>query len=226
MLAHDVLAPRTGARRWALVLHGLGDSKEGWKGVAPMLGLDGWGFIFAQAPDPYYGGWSWFDMLLPDTRPDPAGVARSRAAIVELIAHLESSRGIAAGDLALVGFSQGCLMALDVALRHERAFAAVVAISGWVHELAGYPAAFGAAARTQRILMTHGLHDGVIPIALTRPQAAQLRGLGLDLTWREYGKDHGLDPEEELADIRAFLTAPPLRPGGRASSSAPLQERP
>ena len=204
MLVHDVVAP-PGARRWALVLHGLGDSKEGWKDVAPMLGLDGWGFIFAQAPDPHGPGWSWFDLPLPDTRPDHAHVVRSRGLLRELIAHLETTRGIACGDLALVGFSQGCLMAMDVALRHHQAFAGVVGISGWIDGLEAYPAELGAAARSQRLLMTHGHWDAVIPIHATRPQAARLKSLGLDLAWGEYDKDHGLDPQDELADIRAFL---------------------
>lgn len=205
MLIHDVLAPRGAARGWALVLHGLGDSKQGWKDVAPMLGLDGWGFIFAQAPDPYGPGWSWFDLTLPDTRPDPAGVARSTGLLLDLLAHLQASRGIAPADLALIGFSQGCLMALELALTGPHVFRGVVAISGWVNGLERFPAGLGAAARSQRVLMTHGSWDPVIPIDLTRPQAARLKALGLAVTWAEYPKDHGLDPETELADIRAFL---------------------
>lgn len=203
-LVHDIVAPAK-PLRWALVLHGLGDSKEGWKDVVPMLGLDGWGFIFAQAPDAYGPGWSWFDLQLPNTKPDHAQVERARGLIVALIAHLTATRGIACADLALIGFSQGCLMAMDVALHHDQVFAGVIGISGWISGIERYPAEFGAAARSQRFLMTHGHYDEVIPIARTRPQAAQLKALGLAIGWAEYDKDHGLDPESELADIRHFL---------------------
>ena len=104
-----------------------------------------------------------------------------------------------------MGFSQGCLMAMAVGLTHDRPFAGVVGISGWVADLESYPAALGTAADQQRILMTHGDHDPVIPIEVTRPQALRLQGLGLDLTWREYAKAHGLDTDHELVDIRAFI---------------------
>ena len=204
MLVHDIVAQGTSSA-WVLVLHGLGDSKQGWKPVADYLRAPGTGWIFVQAPDAYYDGWSWFDLQLPDPRPDQATVARSLTLLRELLTHLETTRGIRAENLALMGFSQGCLMALELALTHARRFAGVVGISGWVNRLAEYPAAFGAASRQQRILMTHGTADQVIPIAVTRPQARQLQQLGLDLTWREFAKAHGIDPDEEIGVIRDFL---------------------
>ena len=206
-LVHDIVAHGT-PRNWVLVLHGLGDSKEGWKPVADYLRGPDTGWIFAQAPDAYYDGWSWFDLRLPDPNPDPTTVTRSANLVRALLADLETSRGIRCEDLTLMGFSQGCLLTLEVALTHARRFRGVVGISGWIHRLAEYPGLFGAAARQQRILMTHGLYDPVIPIALTRPQAKTLQGLGLDLTWREYAKAHSLDPEREIGDLRTFLNSP------------------
>jgi phospholipase/carboxylesterase len=210
MLIYDVVADGA-VDRWIVVLHGLGDSRRGWQAVTPMLGLDRTGWIFAQAPDAYYEGWSWFDLRLPDPRPDPATVERSARLLRALLAELHAKRGIAPADVVVMGFSQGCLMALEVALTSDVRFRAVIGLSGWVHDLDGYPARFGAAATQQRILMAHGRYDGVIPIALARPQAQRLQALGLDLTWCEYDVDHGLDPDEEVADLRAFITAPPQR---------------
>ena len=209
-LVHDILVTGTVAR-WVMVLHGLGDSKEGWKPVADYLDLPDTGWIFVQAPDCYHEGWSWFDLRLPDPRPDLSQVIRSRTRLRELLTHLETTRGIRCEDLTLMGFSQGCLMTMAVGLTHDRPFAGLVGISGWVADLESYPAGFGAAADQQRILMTHGDHDQVIPIAVTRPQALRLQGLGLDLTWREYAKAHGLDTEQELGDVRTFI-----QPGKRS----------
>ena len=204
VLVHDMIVSGTPAR-WVMVLHGLGDSKEGWKPVAEYLALPDTGWIFVQAPDCYYDGWSWFDLRLPDPRPDLSQVVRSRTRLRELLTHLESTRGIACEQLTLMGFSQGCLMTMAVGLTHERAFAGLVGISGWVADIDTYPGAFGAAADRQRILMTHGTADAVIPIEVTRPQALRLQGLGLDLTWREYAKAHGLDTTHELGDLRKFI---------------------
>ena len=72
-------------------------------------------------------------------------------------------------------------------------------------ELDAYPAALGPAAREQAILMTHGRYDGLLPIDLVREQAQALKALGLDLAWAEYDKDHTLDPEDEVADIRSWM---------------------
>lgn len=189
-----------------LVLHGLGDTRHGWQDVAPMLGLPGWGFCFAEAPDAYYGGFSWFDIDLgPPIRVDGEGVARSHRLLLTLLDRLEREHGQPCERIALLGFSQGCLLALETALRHPRPFLATVAISGWLHREADWPQACGAAARRQRILCTHGRHDQVVPITLARPRIERLRALGLDLRWAEYDKAHGLDAGDELADIRRHL---------------------
>lgn len=205
MLVHDLIPGRPGAPL-AVVLHGLGDSKEGWKGVAPMLGLDGWGWCFVQAPDAYGPGFSWFDLSLDgQVRVDAAGVQRSHRELVALLDHLERKHAISCERIALIGFSQGCLMVLETVLRHPRPFLAAVGISGWLHRQADWPAGFGAALPQQRLLVTHGRYDPVVPMDLAQPRVAYLRTLGVGLTWAAYDKDHTLDPEEELGDIRRHL---------------------
>jgi phospholipase/carboxylesterase len=204
MLDVHLRAPRDGAAHHCLVLHGLGDSHRGWMDVAPMLALPELGFAFADAPLAYGPGFSWFD-IHPDWSVDDDQVRASRKLLGELIEHLLGKLGIAEDRLFLLGFSQGCLMALDTALRWPRRFAGVVGISGFLTMLDEYPAAFGAAAKQQRILMTHGTYDGMIPIRFVRQQKDRLRELGVDLAWKEYEKEHTLDPTDELEDIRRFL---------------------
>jgi len=209
MLIHELLPARRAPRANAyhtLVLHGLGDSMEGWKPAIPMLGLDEVGWIFANAPEDYgpYGGYSWFD-ILPDMTPDLAGVAASRAVLEELITHLVGKLAIPSERLFLLGFSQGCLMSLDLGLKSDRLFAGIVGISGWVADADGYPAAFGTAAKKQSIVMTHGRSDPMLPITDVKAQADSLRELGIDLTWKDYAKAHSLDPDDEVHDIREWM---------------------
>jgi phospholipase/carboxylesterase len=207
MLRYEILPPRTGRpgdTAHCLILHGLGDNRLGWIPVVPMLDLPELGFAVADAPIPYGDGWSWFD-IRPDWSIDDDQVRESRKLLGELIMHLLETLGIASDRLFLMGFSQGSLMVLDTALRWPTRFAGVVGISGFLTMLDEYPAALGAAARSQRILMTHGRHDGMIPIARVRPQKDALLALGLGVEWREYDKDHGLDPVDEIRDIREFL---------------------
>jgi len=209
MLLHEVFPARRPPSRnpyHGLVLHGLGDSMEGWKPAIPLFELPEVGWVFANAPEEYgpYGGYSWFD-LLPDMTPDLAGVRASRAALDGLIDQVLADLKIPSERLFLLGFSQGCLMALEVALKSDRAFAGVVGISGWVAGAEDYPAAFGAAGQSQHVLMTHGSLDPMLPIALVQPQAQALTALGVDLEWREYAKEHTLDQGREVADIRAWM---------------------
>ncbi len=209
MLIYEVNPPKRRPRRDAafhcLVLHGLGDSMEGWIPAAPLFDLPELGWVFANAPDEYYGGYSWFE-LGERMHPDAAGVARSRGELEETVGHLLGELAIPSSHLFVLGFSQGCLMAVDLALRGTRTFAGVVGISGWIHELDTYPAQFGPAARAQHLLITHGLLDPMLPIDLVRPQAMRLKEHGLDVEWREYRKDHGLDPAMEVGDIRRWLS--------------------
>ena len=204
MLHYEAIAPRAGATHHCLVLHGLGDSHRGWMDVAPMLALPELGFSFADAPHAYGPGFSWFD-IRADWSADDDQVRASRAMIAELIAHLLAQLRLGDDRLFLMGFSQGCLMTLDTALRWPRRLAGVVGISGFMTMLGEYPAALGAAAREQRILMTHGTDDGMIPIQHVRRQKDALLKLGLTLEWKEYEKEHTLDPTQELEDIRRFF---------------------
>jgi phospholipase/carboxylesterase len=197
--------PRDRAAAWhCLVLHGIGDSMAGWIPVADELGLDELGFVFANAPQSYYGGFSWFD-IAPDFSPDDDHVRHSRALLGELIDQLLTRLGIPAGHLFLMGFSQGSLMVMDTALREQRCFAGLVVISGFMTMLDEFPAAFGAAGKKQDILMTHGTDDPLIPIRFARQIKDRLVKLGVAIDWREYAKVHTLDPVRELPDIRAWL---------------------
>jgi phospholipase/carboxylesterase len=208
MLVHEIVpASRPAAAPFhCLVLHGLGDSMEGWKPAVELLDLPEVGWVFANAPEEYgpYGGYSWFD-LLPDMTPDLAGVRASRAAVEAVVAHLLGELDIPSERLFVLGFSQGCLMALETALRGDHVFAGVVGISGWIAAIEDYPAGLGPAARGQRVLMTHGRFDSMLPIDLVRPQAQRLRDLGIDLAWKEYAKEHTLDQAREVGDIRAWM---------------------
>lgn len=197
---------------YCLILHGLGDSMEGWKAVVPELGLSQVGFIFVNAPDAYFTGYSWFPYPGINADPNDAdatanGIVRSRELLNESISFFLEKYAINTDKLILMGFSQGCVMVLDYALRSEQLFAGVLGLSGACLLIDEFPDAFGSAAKDQSIFLCHGRYDDVVPINATRSHAKQLSEWGLNLEWREYDVQHGLDPYEELPDIRAWFTA-------------------
>ena len=157
--------------------------------------------LLVNAPDDYYGGYSWFDI-----DDQPPGVLRSRKMLFDLFDDLRA-KGFPAEQITLGGFSQGCLMTMDVGLRYQHRLAGLVGISGWVFELEKTLKELSPVARQQRLLMTHGTGDPVIPIERVRPQIPPLKAAGLNVEWREFAKVHTIQGEIELAVIREFVRA-------------------
>lgn len=191
--------------RVLVVLHGLGDSLHGFTWMPPALGLDGLSYLLVNAPDDYFGGYSWFDFTGggADMGPAIAGIKRSRGLIQGLLGELEA-QGIAAADTFLFGFSQGCLMALDAGLRYGKRLGGIVGVSGWLAFQEEYPAAFSPVAKEQSFLVTHGIRDPLLPFRATQAQCAFLEAQGLRLRFKAYAKEHTMLPEE-VGDIRAWL---------------------
>jgi phospholipase/carboxylesterase len=183
-----------------IVLHGLGDSAQGWAGFPGQLGLASLSYLFADAPDPYYGGYAWYDFYGEQSE----GVQRSRGLLHHLIA-AEEARGTPASKIGILGFSQGCVMAFDAGWRFPRRLGALVGISGYIFEPEVLLCELGPEAKSVPALFTHGTEDPVVLIEPVRDQARQLQAAGLDLTWKEYRKAHTVAGEAEVGVIRSFL---------------------
>jgi phospholipase/carboxylesterase len=124
-------------RTTLIVLHGLGADGHDFVPICGELDLKAVGavrYVFPHAPQravTINGGYvmrAWYDILGTDLvrREDEAGLRESQAAIAALVDR-ERERGIAAARIVLMGFSQGCAMALMTALRYpERLGGAVV----------------------------------------------------------------------------------------------------
>jgi len=183
------------------MLHGLGDSLDGWRWFPEAMNLPWLNYLLVNAPDDYFGGYSWFD--LDDMDP---GILRSRKLLFDLLDDL-CAKGLPSEQITLGGFSQGCLLSIDVGLRYPHQLAGIVGISGWVYEPEELMSELPPIARRQRLLMTHGTKDTMVPIEKVRPQIPQLQAAGLQIEWREFAKEHTVAGEEEIAVIRNFVRA-------------------
>jgi phospholipase/carboxylesterase len=117
------------------------------------------------------------------------------------------TQGFPADQITLGGFSQGCLMAIETGLRYPHRLAGIVGISGWVFELENLLRDLTPVARAQRLLITHGHFDPLLPFAETQRQVGALKGAGLNVEWREFPKEHSIHGQEELGVIREFVRA-------------------
>lgn len=188
------------SRALLIMLHGLGDSLEGYRWMPLALKIPQLNYLLVNAPDSYYGGYSWYDFA---ENPGP-GVKRSRELLFDVIEDCRA-KGFDTSRTFLGGFSQGCLMTLETGLRSPHLFAGLIGISGYVHEPAALIRELSPAAKQQRLLITHGTQDTLLPIDQVRAQVSQLREAGLQLEWHEFRKAHTIAGEEELSLIRNFI---------------------
>jgi phospholipase/carboxylesterase len=134
------------------------------------------------------------------------GVLRSRKLLFNLLDDLRA-KNFAAAEITLGGFSQGCLMAIDVGLRYPHRLAGIVGISGWVFEIEKLLKELSPVAPQQRLLATHGPFDPIIPFDPVRGQIQQLKSAGLNVEWCEFPKAHTIHGEDEIAVVRNFVRA-------------------
>jgi phospholipase/carboxylesterase len=200
LTAELVPAEQAGSRKLLIALHGLGDSMEGYRWLAPVLQLPWLNVLLVNAPDAYYGGWSWYDYA-GDAAP---GIVRSRRLLNALL-DAQRAAGFPTEQTMLFGFSQGCLMTLDAGLRYQHRLAGLVGVSGYVHEADTLLRELSMHARRTPVLVTHGTFDRIVPCAPARAQLEQLKAAGVPVEWREFAKDHTIAGEEELSVIREFL---------------------
>ncbi|HWI55840.1 MAG TPA: serine esterase [Bacillota bacterium] len=190
------------SRRLLIMLHGLGDSLEGYRWLPEVLDLPWLNYLLVNAPDPYYGGYSWFDFL-GDITPT---VTRSRQLLFELLAE-QHVQGFPADQTILSGFSQGCLMSIEVGLRYPSRLAGIVGVSGYICNPTTLIQELSPVAFQQRLLVTHGFMDPIVPFAVVRGQIELLKSAGLQVEWREFVKAHNIAGEAELDVIRDFIRA-------------------
>ena len=197
-----VPATQKDSRRLLVALHGLGDSAAGFRWLPDALRLPWMNYLLVNAPDEYYGGFSWYD-IYGDA---PAGIQRSCKLLFELL-DAQRTLGFPTEQTIVAGFSQGCLMTIEVGARYPHIFAGLVGISGYVIEPEQLIKELSPVARQQRFLVTHGHQDQVLPFDKTKQQIARLQAASLNLDWHEFDKAHTIAGEAELSVIRNFIVA-------------------
>jgi phospholipase/carboxylesterase len=199
-------------------LHGLGADGHDFEPIVPELRLKFPArFVFPHAPVrpvTINGGMAmraWYDILGFDrhAREDGAGIRASASAVTALIDR-EITRGIAAENVVLAGFSQGGAIALHTALREPRRLAGVLALSTYL-PLAGTLAGERSVANARTpIFLAHGTADDVLPLALAQSSRRTLEAQGYSVEWHTYPMPHSVCIEE-IAAIGAWLAALPRR---------------
>jgi phospholipase/carboxylesterase len=194
------LAPAAGgaAKQLVVFLHGYGADGNDlialgreWAKLLPHAA-----FVSPHAPEPCGMapmGRQWFDLTLGDMKAIALGVKRA-APSVDAFLDAELKRlGLGSRALALVGFSQGTMMALAVGLKRSPSPAAIVGYSGALATVEALPKD---PASAPAVLLVHGDMDEVIPVDAMLIAREQLAQAGLAVEWHlAQGIGHGIDGE-------------------------------
>jgi len=196
-------------------LHGLGADGHDFETIVPMLDIPESlpiRYVFPHAPvrpvtiNAGMRMRAWYDILdiQVDRRVDTEHLLESADLLADLVEH-ETTSGMPVDRILLAGFSQGGAIALHVGLRYAEPLAGILALSTYMptaDTLAQEQSPVNAAIP---IMMAHGSHDPVVPLANGLNACRQLRGLGYGVLWREYPMMHQVC-EAEISDIGRFLT--------------------
>ncbi|MEO7300644.1 MAG: serine esterase [Verrucomicrobiota bacterium] len=201
MLVTDFIpAKEKDSRRLMILLHGLGDSMEGYRWAPEALQIPWLNYLFVNAPDIYYSGFSWYDFA---NLPAP-GIKRSRELLFKLLDDLRA-KNFPTNETILFGFSQGCLITIEVGLRYPHLFAGLVGVSGYAHEPEKLIQEISPVGKQQQFLITHGIQDTLVPFADVKKQMSQLKKDGIQIEWHEFHKAHTIAGEKEISVIRDFI---------------------
>jgi phospholipase/carboxylesterase len=207
-LVHAIHEPSgDGPHPTVIALHGWGANALDLLGLAPHLGGGNYLVLCPQGPidvpiGPGANGYGWFPITM-GAPPDPVAFARAAVALDGFIDAALGRYPIAPDRVALLGFSQGGVMAYGQALRPRVRLAAVAALSTWfapgLIETAGAPRLDGLP-----VLVQHGANDELIQVSRGRESVERLRELGADVTYREYPMGHEISGPS-LRDLVGFL---------------------
>jgi phospholipase/carboxylesterase len=206
-----------------VLLHGFGSSADRWLPFTKTLDWPLPGrFVFPQAPDKTMppagpvGGREWWPLdlraLTPpgpslpdlsDTR--PPGLASAARAVAALLEEISRSSG---GPVVLGGFSQGAMVASEVAYRTAVPLAALVLLSGTPVDEQTWKAAY-ATRRGLPTFVAHGRSDPVLPFDGSDRMQHDLAAAGSRITWYPFEGGHEI-PADLVVALNRFLAG--LRP--------------
>lgn len=187
----------------AIVIHGLGSNEMDLLGLGRNFDLP-IRFVAPRAPlsSGFGFGFSWYNFA-ERAEPDAESFTDSLASLTAFVADVRAEYDVEPEQLTLIGFSQGAVMSIATALSLRDDIGAVVAMSGYFPQPAGWEP-MHADLRQLPVLVTHGDEDDIVPVELGRNAAQLLREHGADVQYEQFSMAHEVNPAC-MATVRRWL---------------------
>jgi phospholipase/carboxylesterase len=119
----------------------------------------------------------------------PPGLDHARERIVACLNEVRSKLGVA--KLVLGGFSQGAILACDVALRTDQALAGLAVLSGTLVGVdSGSPSLVDRTSLP--VFQSHGTSDELLPFVQAEKLRDALMTRGMNVSWAPFGGGHAI----------------------------------
>ncbi len=214
-LVHAAFEPRgDGPHPTILAMHGWGSNALDLMGLAPYIARGRCLTLCPQGPVEVeigaVNGYGWYQ-LRPGAPPDMEAMGKASDRLMRFVDAALERYPVNRRKLIVMGFSQGGVMAYNLAIRHPERFAALVALSTWFPEELAEHAGDRDALAQLPALVQHGRADDMIEIAKARQSVERLRPFKLPLTYREYDGGHEITMDA-IQDLSAFLMEKVIQP--------------
>ncbi len=214
------LLPLTPIKQLFILLHGLGAEAANLLPLAETLGaaFPEAALLIPEGTYPFDGlasGRQWFSVQGMTEADGARRVTEALPALHALVRQAQDRFGILQSDTALVGFSQGAIMALAFSSAYDGGVGRVLAFAGRYAELPDKAPEF------TTLHLLHGANDPIIPVEHARAAYERLSALGGDATL-DVASSVGHTIPDELAEraVYRLQTCIPLRTWKLALSNA------
>lgn len=190
-----------------VLLHGYGDNVDNFFSVGSPFDVR---LLVAgiKAPQDYgnnRNGWYNIDFSTPELKGKVDEAELARTQILATIDDLITKHQVNPKQVYLLGFSQGTIMSLNIALTSPEKIKGALLFSGKLMKDLKTPLADKAKLKNLQIFLTHGKQDEVLLIQEGRNIHQQLKELGVeDLTYKEFEGPHTI-PTDLLREATQWL---------------------
>jgi phospholipase/carboxylesterase len=195
-------------------MHGWGSNAMDLLGLAPFV-ADG-RFLVICPQGPYeveigaVNGFGWYQMR-PGSPPDEEKVGPAVEQLRLFIDEACSRYPVDKRKIVALGFSQGGMMAYNLAMRWPQRLAALVGIGTAFPEYLVDLVSNHDAIQQLPTLVQHGRADPMLEIARARKSVETLRSLKVPVTFREYDCGHEVSADG-IRDLSRFLLEKVVEP--------------
>jgi phospholipase/carboxylesterase len=204
-----------------VLLHGYGSAPKDWFPFIETIKLPPGGrFVFPAAPEPTLppegpvGGLGWWRLRLdthvppgaklPDlSHAHPDGLTRAAGTVRLLLDEVERRLRVRPPTAILGGFSQGAMVAAEIAFRSDVPLRALVLLSGTIVDGPGWRAAMPH-RRGLPVFIAHGRQDDILPFDASERLQADMQQAGLVVTWVPFDGGHEI-PAPIVDKLNEFL---------------------